>query len=963
MRVFISSVFLLAMFPSLLMGQATNQSSGWSHHDGSHHYWALSSNESGNALNQNQFLDRHSNELGLSIDDELILQGAQSDQLGYTHYRYIQYFKGLPVDGSGLILHEKNGVIQKANGQFYSGLHLDVHPQLTAEDAVSIAAKTLKGQHPVVEEETLLILPGEVVEDTRYGTLCYCVHVHSDQLMEDRKVYVHAQTGQVVQTISNICLGDEVGSANTLFSGTRAITTDENGGSYTLKESGRPIETLNLHHAVDLGTVTSFTDDDNQWTEQIKVLRSIRINTIGAGWWDGIPGDVPDIFLVVKDGSNATVTTTPVMMDVVPPFSVPLQLTLTNPPYTVSIFEDDNGPQQWGGQFNVSTSLGEKTFSIIGNTGTYESVQENDPALDAHWGVEQTYDYFMDVHNRNSYDGQGGQIISYVHFAVGWPNAFWSNNSLKLGDGDGVKTTHRTYLNVISHEITHGVINENGGGGLKYQGESGALSESFADIFGTAVEHFAKPATADWLHGEEGSLIPGEYVRSMADPRAKEQPDTYGSNDSYWANPLDTMVDFGGVHINSGVQNYWFYLLSEGGNGVNENGYAYIIDGIGLQKAEQIAYRNLTQYISASTTSTFMDSRMGSIMAAEDLYGAGSTEVMTVQKAWAAVGVGTFDPGPTCMGLTQLTDPSGPLSDGSGMFDYGHNADCSWLINPVGANAITLNFAEFDVAAGDTLTVYDGDNANAAVLATLTGNTLPGVISSTDGILFMQFTTDGSEAAPGWSLDYSSSFMTYCSGAQVLTTAEGDLDDGSGIERYGNESHCTWLIQPANAMDITLTFTSFDTEEGYDYVTVFDGEDANSPILGDYSGSTLPASVTSSGGHLFVRFTSDDLVRKEGWTASYISSEITSTQDPGGHTLWRMYPNPTSGELIVELPEWSGTTSMISLWNVYGQLVKSEAVAEGKTQVLIDLGDVHPGVYQMIWSSGDQRLIGKVLVK
>ncbi len=963
MRLFTLCSFLLLFISLSVPAQTPVPHTEWTHHEASHFYRQMSSADPGSVVGVQQFFDSFQAELGLRAADKMILETTKTDALEFSHHRFVQTFQGLPVYGGGMILHERNGVVEKANGQIYSGLSLDVHPRLTVEDAREVAFQALHGTNPVAVDGSLLILPGQMYDGRRAGQLCYSIHVHSDLLIEDKDVYVDAHTGQIVQTISNICLGDEEGTANTLFSGTQTITTDENGGIYTLKESGRPIETLNLNHAVDLGSVTDFTDDDNNWTEQIKVLRSVNINAIGPGWWEDIPGDVPDIYLLIKDGSGATVATTPVMKDVVPPFSVPLQLTLTNPPYSISIFEDDDGPQKWGGQFNVSTSLGTKTFSILGNMGTYESVQENDPGLDAHWGVEQTYDYYMNVHNRNSFDGQGGQIISYVHFAVGWPNAFWSNNSLKLGDGDGVTTTHRTYLNVVAHEITHGVINENGGGGLKYQGESGALSESFADIFGTAVEHFAKPSTADWLHGEEGSLVPGEYVRSMADPRAKGQPDTYGPNDSFWANPQDTMVDFGGVHINSGVQNHWFYLLSEGGSDVNENGYAYIIDGIGLQKAEQIAYRNLTQYISASVTSTFEDSRMGSIMAAEDLYGAGSPEVMTVQKAWAAVGVGTFDPGPTCMGLTELTDPSGPIGDGSGMFDYGHNADCTWLINPAGANSISLNFAEFDVAAGDTLTVYDGGDANATVLATLSGNTLPGVISSSDGILFMQFTTDGSGAAPGWSLDYTSSFMTYCTGAQVLTTTAGDLEDGSGTERYGNESHCTWLIQPVNAKDITLTFTAFDTEEGYDYVTVFDGEDENAPILGDYSGGTLPASVTSSGGDLFIRFTSDDLVRAEGWSASYMSSEITSTQDPEDPSLWRIYPNPASGELMVELPEWSGTTSMIRLWNVYGQLVKDEQVTEGNTQVWIDLLDLHPGVYQVMWSAGDQQLIGKLLVK
>ena len=114
---------------------------------------------------------------------------------------------------------------------------------------------------------------------------------------------------------------------------------------------------------------------------------------------------------------------------------------------------------------------------------------------------------------------------------------------------------------------------------------------------------------------------------------------------------------------------------------------------------------------------------------------------------------------------------------------------------------------------------------------------------------------------------------------------------------------------------------------------------------------------------MYIRFTSDYIVRTGGWSASYVSSEITSTQDPGELAFWRVYPNPTSGDLMVELPEWKGTSSSLTFWNVYGQLVKREVIIGGITTCLIDLQDLHPGVYQIIWTSGEQRLAEKVLVK
>ena len=84
--------------------------------------------------------------------------------------------------------------------------------------------------------------------------------------------------------------------------------------------------------------------------------------------------------------------------------------------------------------------------------------------------------------------------------------------------------------------------------------------------------------------------------------------------------------NFGGVHTNSSVQNFWFYLLSVGGSGVNDNGDTYSVTGIGIADAEKIAYRNLTVYL--TQTSNFHSSRAGSINAAEDLFGLGSQQYL-----------------------------------------------------------------------------------------------------------------------------------------------------------------------------------------------------------------------------------------------------------------------------------------------------------------------------------------------
>ncbi len=244
--------------------------------------------------------------------------------------------------------------------------------------------------------------------------------------------------------------------------------------------------------------------------------------------------------------------------------------------------------------------------------------------VSAHYGIEYTYDYFREVHNRDSYDNQGSPLISYVHYDDGYFNAFWNGQFMTYGDGNN-NDTPLTTIDICAHELAHGVTGSSAG--LIYQNESGALNESFSDIFGTAVEFHALGTAANWLIGEDVGAF-----RSMSHPGQYGDPDTYKGTNWYFGSG-----DNGGVHTNSAVQNKWFYLLTEGGSGHDDNGRAYRVNGIGIDKAAKIAYRNLTLYLQPS--SRYYDARLGSINAAQDLYGKASGEYAAVIEAWNAVGV------------------------------------------------------------------------------------------------------------------------------------------------------------------------------------------------------------------------------------------------------------------------------------------------------------------------------------
>lgn len=279
-----------------------------------------------------------------------------------------------------------------------------------------------------------------------------------------------------------------------------------------------------------------------------------------------------------------------------------------------------------------------KVFTDLDNLwgdGTTSNTQS--AAADAHFGAAQTWDYYLNVHGRRGIDGEGFQIISRVHYGKSYNNAFWNGKVMTYGDGDGFIFSPLVALDIAGHEITHGLTTMTAD--LIYEGESGALNESFSDIFGTAVEFYSAGAGGrqpDYYIGEDIFLRPDAApgFRNLQAPVEDNDPDHYsvrlfpepckpsGKNDSC------------GVHSNSGIQNHAFYLLAEGGtNAVS----GLSVSAIGRQKAEAIFYRALTSYLFPSAN--FSDARAAALSAAADLYGAGSTEYNATAQAWTAVGV------------------------------------------------------------------------------------------------------------------------------------------------------------------------------------------------------------------------------------------------------------------------------------------------------------------------------------
>ncbi len=258
--------------------------------------------------------------------------------------------------------------------------------------------------------------------------------------------------------------------------------------------------------------------------------------------------------------------------------------------------------------------------------------KSKDPRVnEAYDGAGVTYDMFKRVFSRNSIDDRGMRLDATVHYGEAYENAFWNGRQMVYGDGDGVIFGPFTRaLDVIGHELTHGITQNEAG--LNYRGQSGALNESFSDVFGCLIQQYKKRETAQkssWLIGEKLFLpgVKGKGIRSMKAPGTAYNDPVLGRDPQpgHMRDYVVTQEDNGGVHLNSGIPNRAFYELA-----VRLKGYAW-------EKAGQIWYRTLTDKLRPN--SNFHDAMMMTVAVAGELYGANSLEQKAVREAWSEVGI------------------------------------------------------------------------------------------------------------------------------------------------------------------------------------------------------------------------------------------------------------------------------------------------------------------------------------
>lgn len=626
-----------------------------------------------------QFETELNNWLGLSSDFHFEKVNEITDFAGITHSSYLQYYKGTVISPSKIIVHQKNGKILSINGNIMKNPASPISfiQNITGRQAIDIAQK-----HFDLKKISNYATSSEVILNYKQKP-CMAFEVSISGIdqknaFKSYKVMIDAQSGKVIKSNSLIMHEDAEATVETYYSGTQTVITEKiNDTTYALRDNTRNIFTYDVTgQSPNLMGAELYTDPNNIYNESTSWLAknyimSIVLNNVydpalhtGIGIsFTSFSGNI--LTSVVERNSDSVTLARNNDLGMEAAFSLPYASNNLFAPvdsgelYTGRFYKDSVGFDfATGGlvskgihtpsaaMFSIDAStLGTFEWSDAnGNAGTYTIENSRHPALDAHWGITKTYDFYVDKFDYQSYDDAGGIIQNYYNGSMGTVNnaaAMVEQKAMVYGIGDGINFRPFVTLDVTAHEYTHMIMGNTAN--LEYTGESGALNEAFSDMMGCAIEKYAKPDSANWLIGDEvGITVP--FLRSVSNPKAPAdftspyavpQPNTY--NGTYWAPTGESDPDNGGVHINSGVANYWFYLLCEGGSGTNDNGDAYAVSPIGMDKATELAFATFTNYL--TSTSDFNAAYSASIEACKDLYGEDAPELSSLIAAWHAVGI------------------------------------------------------------------------------------------------------------------------------------------------------------------------------------------------------------------------------------------------------------------------------------------------------------------------------------
>jgi bacillolysin len=867
-------------------------------------------------------------QLGLRDNQSFSKVKSETDAEGFTHEKFQLYHDGLKVEFAIYSMHSVSGNLKSMNGEYYNIENVPTQPSISAQQALTIAKNKI-------------------------GAKSYLWDNQQEAAAKNYKTPI----GELV-LLPNM---EQQGSVRTKDKMHLAYKFDIYA-SYPISRGDIYIDAITgdvLFYNATIKHLGEYAHGNNAKNESNYDLNS---------------------FLLVA--GNAATRYSGIQT---------IETTLSGSSYILLDNTRGLGIQTYNSQ-RQATYTSVVNFTDANNDWTaaeFNNANKDNGALDAHWGAEKTYDYWKNVHSRNSYDNAGAKIKSYVHYnlvAAGYPdnnNAFWDGTEMTYGDGSGTGGFNvLTSLDVAGHEIGHAVCSNTAN--LAYQKESGAMNEGFSDIWGACIEYFAAPTKQTWAIGEDIDLRSGGTgLRSMSNPKSKGQPDTYlGTN---WKSvvsctPSNTN-DQCGVHTNSGVLNHWFYILSVGKLGTNDIGSAYNVTGITIDKAAKIAYRLESFYLSAN--STYANARTGAIQAATDLYGANSAEVIATTNAWYAVGVGaafsgsstdtTAPTAPTALAASGTTSTTTNLAwnastDNVAVTGYDVYKGAT-LLGSTAATVRTYNVTGLTPSTAYSFTVKAKDAAgnvsaasNTATVTTLTGTTtvtycaskgssvqyewidyvaLNGMVNSTGANGgYGNFTA---KIAP---LPYGSSTLTISAGFSGSTYTEywsiwvdfnkngtfesSELTDSGSVNSSGNLT--STIVVPTTAvagntrMRVSMKYGSSQTS----CETFAEGE------VEDYTvniGATAIAGFTSTSSN----------------TVSFIGNEKNNFD-------LELYPTQVTNENL-KARMLDGRKVSYTVVSLMGQQLKSDSSLPSE----INVSDLSPGIYVFEVNDGQKRIFKKFI--
>ncbi len=328
-----------------------------------------------------------------------------------------------------------------------------------------------------------------------------------------------------------------------------------------------------------------------------------------------------------------------------------------------------------------------------------------------------------------------------------------------------------------------------------------------------------------------------------------------------------------------------------------------------------------------------------------------------------------------CSGQKTLTSLKGVFEDGSGYMDYQPNLNCSWLINPSnpsGTNYISLKFDLFELTdVNDVVTIYNGETTSAPVLATYRGGTPPTIgtaINSTSNKVLVTFTSDGTTNGGGWHISYSTSNIVHCSGTVTLSNSNYSFEDGSGsMYNYNNSTVCRWKISPTNATYVKLKFNQLETEAINDKVSIYkEFTTFASDLIGTYSGSTIPDTIVSTTGRMYLIFQTDGKNTFSGWSVTYksdgTSSGITENEIVSNISI---FPNPAENNVKINFTVNTLQNVKLSVIDIIGNSIYHESLNKfiGTYDKSLDLSKFAKGLYLINIKTDNGSYNQKLLIK